>query len=319
MLLNKCQGVRSRTGLRRIVASETFANRDVGGRAYREVLVACFRSHYPAQAPHLKKLHQTPSYNVLGFFKLIQVKTWTAKKLREGLGWTVDFETVANRDVGGRAYREVLAACLKINGLPQASHQPSVTSQILLGAIIFIRYASFMREATDEQLMQRYAKGEAKAFDELYARHRGPLYRYFIRQVNNPATANDLYQGAWEKIIQARQKYRPTAPFTAWMYSLAHNHLVDYYRRLRPGDPLETDDLSDNQPGPVQGVIKGEQNDQLRSSINALPEEQKNTLLLKLETGLKMEDIARVTGVSRETVKSRLRYAVNKLKRSLVE
>jgi RNA polymerase sigma factor (sigma-70 family) len=234
------------------MVSETFANREVGARACREVLVACFRSHYPAQAPHQIGVHQTLLVNALG-------------------------------------------------------------------AIILIRYASSMREATDEQLMQRYAKGEAKAFDELYTRHRGPLYRYFIRQVNNPATANDLYQGAWEKIIQGRQKYRPTAPFTAWMYSLAHNHLVDYYRRLRPGDPLGTDDLSDNQPGPVQGVIEGEQNDQLRSGINALPEEQKNTLLLKLETGLKMEDIARVTGVSRETVKSRLRYAVNKLKRSLVE
>jgi RNA polymerase sigma factor (sigma-70 family) len=312
MLLIKCQEVKSSTGQRRVVASETFANREVGARACREVLVACFRSHYPAQAPHQKKLHQTPSVNVLGLFKLIQVKTWTAKKLREGLGW-------GGGVVGGRFYWHLLAGCKKINAPPQTSHHLSVTSQILLGALTQIRYASSMREATDEQLMQRYAKGEAKAFDELYTRHRGPLYRYFIRQVNNPATANDLYQGAWEKIIQGRQKYRPTAPFTAWMYSLAHNHLVDYYRRLRPGDPLETDDLSDNQPGPVQGVIEGEQNDQLRSGINALPEEQKNTLLLKLETGLKMEDIARVTGVSRETVKSRLRYAVNKLKRSLVE
>ena len=66
-----------------------------------------------------------------------------------------------------------------------------------------------MQEMSDEKLMQRYAKGDAKAFDQLYARHRAPLYRYFIRQVGNPATANDLYQGAWEKIIKARGKYRP--------------------------------------------------------------------------------------------------------------
>jgi RNA polymerase sigma-70 factor (ECF subfamily) len=188
-----------------------------------------------------------------------------------------------------------------------------------LAALLQISYAFFMREMTDEKLMQRYAKGDAKAFDQLYARHRAPLYRYFNRQVNNAATANDLYQGAWEKIIKARNKYRPNAPFSVWMYRIAHNHLVDHYRRLRPEDPMETEVLSDHQPDPAQGAIVGEQNEQLRAGITALPMEQRDTLLLKLETGLKMEEIARVTGVSRETVKSRLRYAVNKLKRSLVE
>jgi RNA polymerase sigma-70 factor (ECF subfamily) len=176
-----------------------------------------------------------------------------------------------------------------------------------------------MREHTDEQLMQQYAKGNARAFDQLYARHRGPLFRYFNRQVNDAATANDLYQGAWEKIIRARQKYRPSAPFKVWLYTIAHNHLVDHYRRMQPVDSAQTDTLVDHRPGPVQGVIDIEKNEQLQAGINALPEEQKHTLLLKLETGLRMEEIARVTGVSRETVKSRLRYAVYKLKRSLVE
>jgi len=77
-----------------------------------------------------------------------------------------------------------------------------------------------MRDMTDEQLMQRYANGEAGAFDHLYARHRGALYRYFKRQVSDAATANDLYQGTWEKIIKARLKYSPRFPFTAWMYRI---------------------------------------------------------------------------------------------------
>ena len=188
-----------------------------------------------------------------------------------------------------------------------------------LGDLVRIGYAALMREMTDEKLMQRYAKGDAKAFDQLYARHRAPLYRYFIRQVNNPATANDLYQGAWEKIIKGREKYRPTAPFKVWMYRIAHNHLVDHYRRMRPVDSIEPDTLSDTRADPSQDIIDGEQKDILRAGIIALPVEQRNTLLLQLETGLKMKDIARVTGVGRETVKSRLRYAVNYLKRSLVE
>ena len=189
----------------------------------------------------------------------------------------------------------------------------------ILGAFFQIGYAAFMQGMTDEKLMQRYAKGDAKAFDQLYARHRAPLYRYFIRGVNNPATANDLYQGAWEKIIKARGKYRPAAPFKMWMYRIAHNHLVDHYRRTRPEDSVEPDTLSDTQADPSQGVIDSEQSELLRTGISALPMEQRNTLLLQLETGLKIEEIARVTGVGRETVKSRLRYAVNYLKRSLVE
>jgi RNA polymerase sigma factor (sigma-70 family) len=188
-----------------------------------------------------------------------------------------------------------------------------------LGALFQIGYAAFMREMTDEQLMQRYAKGDASAFDQLYARHRGPLYRYFNRQLNDAATVNDLYQGAWEKVIKSRDKYRPEAPFTSWMYRLAHNHLVDHFRRIRPVDSVETDTLPEDRLEPLQDLIDGEQNDLLRAGITALPSEQRNTLLLKLETGLKLEEIAKVTGVSMETVKSRLRYAVNKLKRSLVE
>ena len=250
------------------------------------------------------------------------LKTWQNTNYRTGPRRVIASETVANMEVGGRAYREVLVASLISNYPPRAPHREFQQSTLLLtslGALLRISYAAFMRETTDEQLMQRYAKGDAQAFDQLYARHCGPLYRYFNRQVNDAATANDLYQGAWEKIIKARRKYRTSAPFTVWMYRIAHNHLVDHYRRLRPVDSVDTETLQDYRPGPVQGVMDGEQNTQLRASISALPAEQRNTLLLKLETGLKMEDIARVTGVSRETAKSRLRYAVNKLKQVLIE
>jgi RNA polymerase sigma-70 factor (ECF subfamily) len=174
-----------------------------------------------------------------------------------------------------------------------------------------------MHETSDEQLMQRYAQGDVGAFEQLYARHRGALYRYFSRQVRNAATANDLYQGVWEKIIRARRSYRPRAPFRAWMFRIAHNHLVDFYRQQRPARSVDTLVLSDDRPEPAQHMIDVEQNEQLLGGIAALPFEQRNTLLLKLETGLKIEEIANLTGVKRETVKSRLRYAVNKLKHSL--
>ena len=174
-----------------------------------------------------------------------------------------------------------------------------------------------MRETSDEKLMQRYAKGDAKAFDELYLRHRGPLYRYFIRQIKEPATANDLYQGAWEKIIKARKSYRSEFPYTTWMYRIAHNHLVDHFRRLKPEDDTETDTLAGDRDDPEQHASETERSEQLRQGIISLPTDQRDALLLKLESGLNMEEIADLTGVNRETVKSRLRYAVDKLKRSL--
>ena len=179
---------------------------------------------------------------------------------------------------------------------------------------VWIRYAAGMRAMTDEQLMQCYANDDAQAFDKLYARHRTSLYRYLKRQLNDPATAGDLYQGVWEKVIRARRGYRPTTPFSAWLFTIAHNHLVDYYRRQRPTYNEATDRLVDERPGPVEDAVIGEQKQQLLGAIATLPPEQKNTLLLKLETGLKLEEIAKLTGVNRETVKSRLRYAVNKLR-----
>ncbi len=176
-----------------------------------------------------------------------------------------------------------------------------------------------MRETSDEQLMQDYGNGDAMAFDQLYNRHRSPLYRFFKRQINDIATANDLYQEVWEKIIKARQTYRPDMPFKPWMYRIAHNHLVDHFRRSQPDSNALSDTLADRQPGPAQKMDKQQHTDQLLNGISALPTEQQTTLLLKLESGLKLQEIATVTGVNRETVKSRLRYAVDKLRRSLME
>lgn len=209
----------------------------------------------------------------------------------------------------------------------------------MLGATALISYAHAMGESSDEQLMQNYANGDAACFDLLYSRHKGALYRYIKRQINDPATANDLYQGVWEKIIKARRKYKSTSPFKAWMFRIAHNHLVDYYRRQKPVDSMDEPQIdalhhneqhghagqaayghiSGGQSEPSQTLIDEQQQHRLLQQIAALPEDQRSTLLLKLESGLKMEEIALVTGVNRETVKSRLRYAVIKLKRNLLE
>jgi RNA polymerase sigma factor (sigma-70 family) len=176
-----------------------------------------------------------------------------------------------------------------------------------------------MRERSDEELMKAFAGGNMEAFEHLYDRHRGPLYRYILHLVGEAATANDLYQGSWEKIIKARGNYKATAPFRAWMYRIAHNHVMDYFRRSRPVSNLLPEEIEASEPGPDKLLLDEHRKRELRKAVEQLPDEQKDVLLLKLEAGLDLQTIADVTGVNRETAKSRLRYAVGKLKHTLRE
>lgn len=176
-----------------------------------------------------------------------------------------------------------------------------------------------MRERSDEALMKAFVDGDMQAFEELYGRHRGPLYRYLLSRAGDDATANDLYQGCWEKIIRARARYRPSAPFSAWMYRIAHNHLMDHFRRSRPQAELPPEGIGSDGPGPEEQLASENRAARLKRAVAGLPEEQKDALLLKLEAGLDLQAIADVTGVNRETAKSRLRYAVSKLRKVLEE
>jgi len=173
-----------------------------------------------------------------------------------------------------------------------------------------------MRELTDEALMKNYAGGNMAAFERLYQRHRGPLYRYILRQVGDPTTANDLYQGTWEKIIKGRAGFAASASFKSWMYRIAHNHLVDHFRRQRPTSNLPAV-LESGNPGPEEMLIGQQTLAALAAAVGNLPVEQREALVLKMETGLDLRTIANITGVNPETAKSRLRYAVTKVRHAL--
>jgi RNA polymerase sigma-70 factor, ECF subfamily len=182
---------------------------------------------------------------------------------------------------------------------------------------------------TDEALMLRYRDGDANAFELLYVRHKGALYRYFLRQCHQPAVAEELFQDVWMNLIRARERYEVRAKFTTYLFNVAHNRLIDYYRRQSSGVPLAYDDdpedpIVDRLPGgadiePHNAVERGQQAQRLMQALAALPEAQREAFLLREEAGLSIEEIASATGVNMETAKSRLRYAVAKLKRTLVE
>ena len=181
-----------------------------------------------------------------------------------------------------------------------------------------------IKPGSDEELMLRYAKGDLDAFQQLYAHHRGGLYRYFLRQ-SHASVAEELFQDVWARVIQSRKRYRPKAAFKTWLYTLAHNRLVDHWRRegVRPVEQAMLDDdgpemvTADANPGPQRLVDLRDCLEQLLQLVSGLPEVQRQTFLLRHEAGMSLQEIAEATSTRAETAKSRLRYAMGRLRSAI--
>ncbi|MFN3842591.1 MAG: RNA polymerase sigma factor [Rehaibacterium terrae] len=178
------------------------------------------------------------------------------------------------------------------------------------------------REPTDEELMQAFGRGEANAFETLYARHRAPLFRFLHGSVRDRGLAEELFQDVWQRVIAARIRYRPEARFATWLYQVAHHRLADHWRarRHRPDPPPDSDERLAREAdpdGPDRRLSEFEERRRLQRALEELPPEQREAVLLRLEQELSLEEIGRITGVGRETVKSRLRYAMDKLRARL--
>src|SRR5467141_930939 len=179
-------------------------------------------------------------------------------------------------------------------------------------------------EASDEDLMLRYGKGDARAFEALYRRHRLPLYRFLLRQVGNAATAEELFQDLWMRVVNSRGRYEPRAKFTSWIYAIAHNRLMDFYRADGRASFLSHEEsesvLEDTPAVEIAADLRLDRKRavvRLLAALGELPDAQREAFLLQQESELSIEEIAAATGVGPETAKSRLRYAVAKLRASL--
>ena len=180
---------------------------------------------------------------------------------------------------------------------------------------------------SDEDLMLAYAAGDAAAFDALYARHKGGVYRYLLRQCHQGVAVDELFQDVWMNLIRARATYTPSAKFATYLYRLAHNRLIDHYRasgqvRLVSADDAAYEEAVAALPAgrglePEMRAENRELGERLKSAVASLPPLQRDAFLLQQEAGLSLHEIAELTGVGIETVKSRLRYAVNKLRNDL--
>lgn len=180
--------------------------------------------------------------------------------------------------------------------------------------------------ARDEDLMLAYRDGNAGAFDQLYQRHKGPLYRYLVRQCRDAAAAEELFQDVWLNLVRARAGYTVTARFSTYLYRLAHNRLIDHYRRRVPAALVSFDDEDAAPEVPAGREVEPHVAYEARAQaarvlqvLEALPAAQREAFVLQQEAGLSLEEIAEATGVARETAKSRLRYAMAKLREGLSE
>jgi len=182
-----------------------------------------------------------------------------------------------------------------------------------------------MGAATDEELMLAYAHGDVRAFDALYQRQRGMLYRFILRSVRDRASADEVFQETWSRLIASSSRYRVESKFSTWLLQIAHNLIVDTFRRARPqAGPEETEAVfreldAPETERPEHVLSEFEQRRRLQLALDALPDEQREAFMLRMESGLGLEEIAAVTGAGHETVKSRLRYAFAKIREKFAE
>ncbi len=182
-------------------------------------------------------------------------------------------------------------------------------------------------DTPDEDLMLRYSAGDVAAFEVLYERHKGGVYRYLLRHGSGSAS-EELAHDVWASLIRVRATYQATAKFTTYLYRLAHNRLIDHYRSegraewvSRDADS-DADDIVAAQPGPrgEQPEVQVESRNiaqRISAAMATLPPAQREAFLLQQEGGLSVAEIAAATGVPEETAKSRLRYAITKLRAQL--
>ncbi|MCG8324094.1 MAG: sigma-70 family RNA polymerase sigma factor, partial [Thiotrichales bacterium] len=164
---------------------------------------------------------------------------------------------------------------------------------------------------------------DAGAFEQLYLRNKDGLYRFMLRQCGSENITDELFQDVWLKLINARQRYHVNARFRTYLYQIARNRIIDHYRSTsrntldNSGADVVEDLTERKQLQPEQQAETGEQLDAVLAAIDGLPDEQREVFLLKEEAGMSLEEIAGVTGVNAETAKSRLRYAIRKIRNVL--
>ncbi len=178
--------------------------------------------------------------------------------------------------------------------------------------------------------MERFKKGDTKAFEELLRRHRKPVFNFCFRMLGNRTAAEDALQEVFLRVVRGAKKWERTAKFRTWLYTIARNHCIDALRKAKfrktasldqplgkeedGGETLQDKLEDESAVSPDRGAAQGHLRDQLRLALAAIPEAQREVFILREMGGIPFKEIAVVVGVSENTVKSRMRYALERLR-----
>lgn len=189
------------------------------------------------------------------------------------------------------------------------------------------------RDITDEALLERFRSGDPRAFEELMRRHRNALYNFIQRSVRHPQTAEEILQDAWLRMIQGARDFQRASKFSTWAYTVARNLCIDHARkavhRRHPSldEPTRRDEdgpsLGERLPDPDaavdRAVIGNELQLRLAEAIESLPAEQREVFVMREYSNLPFKEISEIVGAPENTVKSRMRYALERLQECLAE
>ncbi|HYY51996.1 MAG TPA: RNA polymerase sigma factor [Myxococcales bacterium] len=185
------------------------------------------------------------------------------------------------------------------------------------------------QERTDEELLAAYQQGDPGAFESLLRRYRAPLYTFLLRMLGDREKAEDLAQETFLRIVKGASGWEHRARFQTWLFTIARNLCVDQSRRdrFRRADSLDAEGrdgeppLVESVPGagidPERGAASAKVRPLLQKALLSLPAEQREVFILREQAGVPFREIAEMTGVNENTVKSRMRYALEGLRKAL--
>jgi RNA polymerase sigma-70 factor (ECF subfamily) len=185
----------------------------------------------------------------------------------------------------------------------------------------------------DETLMLRYQQGDRAAFAVLVRRHQQPLFNFAFRQVRVPQVAEDVVQETFVRVVQNAADFKHEARFTTWVYTITRNLCIDQLRkralRKHPsldqaggeeGDGPTLGELTADPRASVEREATGsELKERIAIAVDKLPDDQREVFLMREVANLPFKEIAEITNVPENTVKSRMRYALERLQEALAE
>jgi RNA polymerase sigma factor (sigma-70 family) len=185
------------------------------------------------------------------------------------------------------------------------------------------------KSISDYELITRFIKGEQSCFEELIHRHKNKVFAYISLYIRDQALAEDIFQDTFLKVIQSIKagKYADNGKFISWVMRIAHNLIIDHFRRIKQMNVISNDNYESDlfnskrfaEDNIEDNMIKRQIQKDIRKMISSLPDDQKEVVILRHYAGLSFKEIADITDVSINTALGRMRYALINMRKIMEE